>query len=72
MTMSNEQVKTVSIDGVEHNLDLFTDEQKTLLMHVMSLDQSLEEVKFRAVQLSVSRDAFIKLLKESLNAPKES
>jgi hypothetical protein len=61
----------VTIDGVDYPLDKFTDEQKLLLNHTADLDRKLNSAKFSVEQLSVGRDAFFKMLKESLEKPEE-
>jgi len=61
----------VTIDGVDYPLDKFTDEQKLLLNHTADLDRKLNSAKFSVDQLQVGRDAFFKMLKESLEKPEE-
>ena len=57
----------VSIDGVDYNVNDFTDQQKILLDHVVDLDRKLNSAKFAADQLQVGRDAFFTMLKQSLD-----
>lgn len=61
----------VTIDGVDYPLDKFTDHEKLLLNHVADLDRKLNSAKFSVDQLQVGRDAFFKMLKESLEKPSE-
>lgn len=61
----------VTIDGVDYPLDNFTDHEKLLLNHVADLDRKLNSAKFSVDQLQVGRDAFFKMLKESLEKPEE-
>ena len=56
----------VTIDGVDYPLDTFTDQQKLLLNHTADLDRKLNSAKFSVDQLQVGRDAFFKMLKDSL------
>ena len=56
----------VTIDGVDHKLDDFTDQQRILLDHIVDLDRKLASAKFNVDQLQVGRDAFFKLLKDAL------
>jgi len=56
----------VTIDGVDHKLDDFTDQQRILLDHIVDLDRKLASAKFNVDQLQVGRDAFFKMLKDSL------
>jgi hypothetical protein len=56
----------VTIDGIDYPLDDFTDQQKLMLNHVADLDRKLNSAKFSVDQLQVGRDAFFKMLKDSL------
>ena len=61
----------VTIDGVDHQLDDFTDQQRILLEHIADLDRKLNSARFASDQLQVGRDAFFNLLKTSLEKPSE-
>lgn len=56
----------ITIDGVEHNLDEMTDEQKLLVQHCLDLDRKIASTTFQAQQLQVGKDAFVQMLKNSL------
>jgi hypothetical protein len=56
----------VTIDGIEYQLEQMTQEQQTLVNHVADLDRKLGSARFSIDQLQVGRDAFFKMLKESL------
>lgn len=56
----------VIIDDVEYIFENMTDEQKMLTNHVADLDRKISSAKFNLDQLSVGKDAFVKLLKDSL------
>jgi hypothetical protein len=58
----------ITIDNVEHNLDEMTDEQKLLVQHCLDLDRKIGSTQFQLQQLQVGKEAFIRMLKESLNA----
>jgi hypothetical protein len=58
----------ITIDNVEHNLDEMTDEQKLLVQHCLDLDRKIGSTQFQLDQLRVGKEAFIRMLKESLNA----
>lgn len=60
----------ITIDGVDHKLDDFTDQQRILLEHIADLDRKLNSARFAVDQLQVGRDAFFNLLKTALT-PKE-
>ena len=63
---------TVIVDGVEHSLENFTDEQKTLLHHVQDLDAKLANARFNFDQLTVGREAFAEKLAASLETKLEA
>ena len=52
---------------VEYNFDDMTDEQKILVNHVADLDRKVNSAQFNLDQLNVGKQAFIKMLKESLS-----
>lgn len=56
----------VTIDGIEHDMTLWDDRQKTILNHVADLDRKLASTRMQLDQLQVGRDAFFQMLKESL------
>jgi hypothetical protein len=68
---NNKEPQTVSIDGKEYQLDDFTQEQKVMLDHCMDLDRKLASCQFQFDQLRVGKDAFLAMLKKSLEAPEE-
>lgn len=68
--MSEKQ--TVSIDGTEYTEDQLTDQQKVLINHVGDLDRKIRSAQFNLDQLQVGRDAFMNMLKASLDEPEES
>lgn len=65
--MGEKKTNPVTIDGVDYDVNDFTDQQKILLDHVVDLDRKLNSAKFAADQLQVGRDAFFGLLKTALN-----
>ena len=64
--MSEKKTQTIVIDDVEHSLDDMTDEQKMLVNHCLDLDCKISSASFALDQLRVGKDAFVKMLKESL------
>lgn len=71
--MAKEKKATViTIDDVDYTEDQLTDEQKVLINHVASLDQKINSTKFNLDQLSVGRDAFMKMLQETLTKEEEA
>jgi len=64
--MGEKQAKPITIDGIEYDTNDFTDEQIALTNHCLDLDRKLTSTQFQAQQLQVGKDAFLKMLKESL------
>ena len=67
--MENKKPQIVTIDGVEHDANTFTEEQVLLLNHCMDLDRKIASTQFQLQQLQVGKDAFLKMLKDQLTAP---
>jgi|TARA_R100000479_G_C6198592_1_gene133833 hypothetical protein len=67
-----EDNNTITVDGVDYNLDDFTDEQRILLNHVTDLDAKLANARFNFDQLTVSREAFAEKLAASLETKLEA
>ena len=67
--MGEKQAKPITIDGKEYDTSTFTEEQIILTNHCLDLDRKLASTQFQAQQLAVGKDAFLKMLKESLEKP---
>ena len=70
--MGNEKKTPVTIDGVEFKFEDMTQQQQMLLNHVADLDRKLDSSRFNVDQLQVGRDAFFRMLKDSLETPQEA
>lgn len=64
--MGEKKTQPIVIDGVEHEFESMTDEQKMLVNHCLDLDRKIASTQFNLDQLRVGKDAFVKMLKESL------
>ena len=64
--MAEKKTQPIIIDDVEHNFEDMTDEQKILVNHVADLDRKVASTQFNLDQLNVGKQAFIKMLKDSL------
>ena len=60
--------QTVIIDDKEFMLEDMTDEQKMILNHIADLDKKINGTKFNLDQLQVGKDAFVNMLKTSLES----
>jgi len=65
---NTKEPQTVSIEGKEYNLDDFTQEQRVMLEHCMDLDRKIASCQFQFDQLRVGKDAFLKMLQQSLES----
>jgi hypothetical protein len=70
--MGQDKKTPVIIDDVEYIYEDMTQEQQMLTNHVADLDRKISSAKFNLDQLSVGKDAFVKMLKESLTKAVEA
>lgn len=70
--MGKDKKTPVTIDGVEYQLEDMTAEQQMLCNHCFDLDRKIASARFNLDQLEVGKDAFIKLLKASLESKEVS
>lgn len=57
---------TITIDGIEHNTDTMTDEQKGMVKHIADIDSKINLATFNLTQMQVAKHAFVTMLKGSL------
>lgn len=69
--MGNKEKTPVTINGVEYKYEDMTQEQQMLCNHCFDLDRKIASMQFNLDQLNVGKDAFIKMLEESLAKPAE-
>lgn len=71
--MSKNTNKTqITVNDVEYNFEDLTVEQQGLFQHCIDLDRKIASAQFSLDQLSVGKNAFIKMLEESLATPTET
>lgn len=70
--MSEKKPNLITIDGVEHDLDAMSDQQKLLVNHCLDLDRKISNTAFQLDQLKVGKDAFLNMLKQSLETKEET
>ena len=58
----------ITIDGIEYDPADFTEEQIALTNHCIDLDRKIANMNFQLQQLQVGKDAFLKMLKDSLKS----
>ena len=64
--MGEKQAKPITIDGIEYDTNSFTEEQALLTNHCLDLDRKIASTNFQLQQLQVGKDAFVQMLKKSL------
>jgi hypothetical protein len=69
--MAKNEKKTITVNDVEHNVDDLTEQQVAMVNHIADLDKKLGSLRFNIDQLNVGREAFVNMLTQSLDEPKE-
>ena len=63
----NQKPVLLTLNGVEYDVKRdFNDEQKRMYLHLKNIDEKINSNNFIQEQLSVNKEAFIKLLQDSL------
>jgi hypothetical protein len=70
--MGNDKKTPVTIDDVEYIYEQMTQPQQMMVNHIDDLNRKISSSQFNLDQLNVGREAFVKMLKESLTQPKEA
>lgn len=70
--MGKQEKTPITIDGVEYAEDDLTDGQKVMINHLLDLDRKISSAQFNIDQLNVGRQAFMNMLKSSLEADPET
>ena len=66
--MGQDKKTPITIDGVDYQYEDLTQEQQTVFNHCIDLDRKISSAQFNLDQLQVGKQAFFKMLKESLEA----
>jgi len=67
-----EDKKVITIDNKDYTEDQLTDAQKVMINHVNSLQQKINSAEFNLDQLKVGKQAFMTMLKNSLEETEEA
>ena len=70
--MTEENNKVITINDVDYTEDQLTDQQKVIINHIGDLDRKIRNTQFALDQLSVGKEAFVKMLTDSLEAAEET
>ena len=64
--MGKNEKTPITINEVEYSFEDLTQEQQALFNHCIDLDRKIASSQFNLDQLSVGKQAFIKMLEDSL------
>jgi hypothetical protein len=70
--MAETKKTPIVIDDVEYQLEDMSKEQQMLVNHVMDLERKIASSQFNLDQLNVGKQAFISMLKQSLEKKEET
>jgi hypothetical protein len=70
--MTEKKPNVITIDDKEYTEDQLSDEQKVMINHISDLDRKIGSTQFNLDQLNVGRQAFMNMLKSSLEAEPET
>ena len=71
MAKEKKEKPVINLDGKEYIIEDLTDEQKMMVNHINDIQNKQASNSFIADQLRVGHDAFVKMLKESLESEEE-
>ena len=66
--MAETKKTSITVDDVEYFYEDMTQQQQVLVNHITDLDRKIGSSQFNLDQLNVGKNAFVKLLKEALEA----
>jgi hypothetical protein len=69
--MGEKKTTPVTINGNNYVLEDLTQEQQMMFQHCVDLERKIGNTTFQLDQLNVGRNAFLKMLEDSLAASKE-
>jgi len=70
--MTEKKPNVITIDDKEYTEDQLSEEQKVMINHISDLDRKVGSTQFNLDQLNVGRQAFMNMLKSSLEADLET
>ncbi|QDP61162.1 MAG: hypothetical protein Unbinned3325contig1000_47 [Prokaryotic dsDNA virus sp.] len=66
-----EKKPVLNFDDKEYVIEDMTDEQKSMLNHINDLQNKINTNQFMSDQLTIGKQAFVEMLRKSLNEEKE-
>ena len=70
--MGNKEKTPITLDDVEYFFEDMNPQQQGIVNHIEDLNRKIGSMAFNLDQLNVGKAAFIKMLKESLEAKPET
>jgi len=65
--MAKDEKKTITVNDQTHNLEDLNEQQLAMVNHLQDLERKISNARFNVDQLSVGKEAFIRMLEESLD-----
>ena len=69
--MGKNEKTPITVNDIEYLVEDMTDEQRTMLNHINDLGRKMDNARFNLDQLAVGREAFVKMLADSLEQETE-
>jgi hypothetical protein len=69
--MGEKKTTPITIDDVEYTFEDMKPEQQAMINHIADLDRKIGSTQFNLDQLQVGKQAFVNMLKTSLETPVE-
>jgi hypothetical protein len=69
--MGQDKKTPITIDDKQYVFEEMTQDQQAMVNHIADLDRKLDSARFNLDQLSVGKQAFVNMLKTSLETPVE-
>ena len=66
--MAEKKTTPIVINDVEYTYENMTEKQQVIVNHCADLDRKIKSTQFNLDQLSVGKDAFVRMLTEDLEA----
>jgi hypothetical protein len=69
--MGEKKTTPIVVNDVEYTFEDMTDQQQAMVNHCNDLDRKIKSTQFNLDQLSVGKDAFVKMLVDDLESESE-
>jgi hypothetical protein len=69
--MGKDKKTPITIDGIEYQYEDLTQEQQMMVNHLLDLDRKINSSQFNLDQLAVGKQAFMNMIKASLESKEE-